>query len=306
MGRAAAASARIHRRTLCLGGAGGARPAGADISIVRADSCGSAATALRGGAHGALAGRGHGRHRRRGARDRRRSRGLQRRRKGSPRSWPNARSGCRALQTRSEPVALGSLLVDAPAAVRGSLPAVIGVEAGEPFVVDLVADGPHAVVAGVTGSGKSELLITWILALCATHSTRDVSFLLADFKGGTAFDALAEVPARHRRHHRPGRRGCATGAWRACARRCAGGKPSSPVPEPATSSIHASSFRAWSSSSTSSPRSSASIPSCTRCSPMSRHGVAHWACTSCWERSDRPAWCARASWRTARCGSACG
>ncbi|MCH6232276.1 hypothetical protein MK786_16100 [Microbacterium sp. CFH 31415] len=49
-------------------------------------------------------------------------------------------------------------------------------------------------VAGVTGSGKSELLITWILALCRTHSTKQVTFLLADFKGGTAFDALAAVP----------------------------------------------------------------------------------------------------------------
>ena len=94
----------------------------------------------------------------------------------------------------SGPVALGSLLRDAPAATRGTLPAVIGVEGGEPCVIDLVADGPHAVVAGVTGSGKSELLVTWILALCAAHSTQEVSFLLADFKGGTAFDALAEVP----------------------------------------------------------------------------------------------------------------
>ncbi|HEX5730278.1 FtsK/SpoIIIE domain-containing protein, partial [Microbacterium sp.] len=94
----------------------------------------------------------------------------------------------------SEPVTLAPLLAGAPSAMRGRLPAVIGVEAGDPFLVDLIADGPHAVVAGVTGSGKSELLITWILALCATHTTRDVSFLLADFKGGTAFDALSEVP----------------------------------------------------------------------------------------------------------------
>jgi S-DNA-T family DNA segregation ATPase FtsK/SpoIIIE len=92
------------------------------------------------------------------------------------------------------PVALGEILAGAPVAEPGRLAAVIGREAGEPAVVDLVADGPHAVVAGVTGSGKSELLITWILALCATHSTREVSFLLADFKGGTAFDALAGVP----------------------------------------------------------------------------------------------------------------
>lgn len=60
--------------------------------------------------------------------------------------------------------------------------------------VDLVADGPHAVVVGVTGAGKSELLITWIAALCAAHSTREVVFLLADFKGGTAFDTLARLP----------------------------------------------------------------------------------------------------------------
>ncbi|MET0781952.1 MAG: FtsK/SpoIIIE domain-containing protein [Microbacterium sp.] len=98
------------------------------------------------------------------------------------------------LDDASEPVELGRLLADAPHAIPGGLPAVIGVESGEPFVLDLVSDGPHAVVAGVTGSGKSELLVTWILALCANHSTREVSFLLADFKGGTAFDALADVP----------------------------------------------------------------------------------------------------------------
>jgi DNA segregation ATPase FtsK/SpoIIIE, S-DNA-T family len=92
------------------------------------------------------------------------------------------------------PVALTPLLSFAPPADRGSLPALIGVAGEEPVLVDLVADGPHAVVTGVTGSGKSELLITWILSLCATRSTDDVTFLLADFKGGTAFDGLAGVP----------------------------------------------------------------------------------------------------------------
>lgn len=92
------------------------------------------------------------------------------------------------------PIGLAELLATAPGAHSGALPAVIGRAGAEPAIVDLVADGPHAVVAGVTGAGKSELLITWILALCATHSTGEVSFLLADFKGGTAFDALAAVP----------------------------------------------------------------------------------------------------------------
>lgn len=102
--------------------------------------------------------------------------------------------GMPGMEVASEPVTLGDLLPHAPAAERGRLPAVIGRGSSEPFLLDLVADGPHAVVAGVTGSGKSELLVTWILALCAVHTTREVSFLLADFKGGTAFDALAAVP----------------------------------------------------------------------------------------------------------------
>lgn len=92
------------------------------------------------------------------------------------------------------PIALSPLLPATPEAIGGGLPAVIGVTAGDAAVVDLVADGPHAVVAGVTGAGKSELLITWILALCATRSADEVTFLLADFKGGTAFDGLAGVP----------------------------------------------------------------------------------------------------------------
>ncbi|MEU1972363.1 FtsK/SpoIIIE domain-containing protein [Microbacterium sp. NPDC019599] len=89
------------------------------------------------------------------------------------------------------PVALAPLLGGAPTPGLG---AVIGLEDGAPAYVDLVADGPHAVVAGMTGSGKSELLVTWVVALCASRSPREVSFLLADFKGGTAFDALAGLP----------------------------------------------------------------------------------------------------------------
>ncbi|MBW9093724.1 cell division protein FtsK [Microbacterium jejuense] len=94
------------------------------------------------------------------------------------------------------PIALAALRDETKEAgeADGALPAVIGRAGAEPFVVDLVQDGPHAVVAGVTGSGKSELLITWILSLCATRSVDDVTFLLADFKGGTAFDALSGVP----------------------------------------------------------------------------------------------------------------
>ncbi|KAA9150282.1 cell division protein FtsK [Microbacterium lushaniae] len=77
---------------------------------------------------------------------------------------------------------------------RTALAVAVGVAGGAPYDVDLVRDGPHAVVVGMTGAGKSELLVTWVTALCARYCTRDVSFLLADFKGGTAFEPLAALP----------------------------------------------------------------------------------------------------------------
>lgn len=43
--------------------------------------------------------------------------------------------------------------------------------------------GPHGLLAGMTGSGKSECLLTYLLSLAVTFSCQDVSFLLIDFKG---------------------------------------------------------------------------------------------------------------------------
>ncbi|VXB39332.1 FtsK/SpoIIIE domain-containing protein [Pseudoclavibacter sp. 8L] len=77
---------------------------------------------------------------------------------------------------------------------HASLAAQIGTQNGVAFEVDLVADGPHAVVGGTTGSGKSELLVTWVLAMTATRSTRDVQVLCFDFKGGATFDQIAALP----------------------------------------------------------------------------------------------------------------
>ena len=72
-----------------------------------------------------------------------------------------------------------------------SLTAPLGVSAHGPLVLDLVADGPHALVAGTTGSGKSEALLTWIRGICARHSPQEVRFILFDYKGGSAFSPLA-------------------------------------------------------------------------------------------------------------------
>jgi S-DNA-T family DNA segregation ATPase FtsK/SpoIIIE len=62
-----------------------------------------------------------------------------------------------------------------------SLAAPIGTkENGKPFLFDIheKAHGPHGLVAGTTGSGKSEVLQTWILSVCAYYSPQDVSFIL--------------------------------------------------------------------------------------------------------------------------------
>ncbi|MGN8027285.1 FtsK/SpoIIIE domain-containing protein [Microbacterium sp. 22242] len=74
------------------------------------------------------------------------------------------------------------------------LAAALGRDAEGPVVVDLVADGPHALVTGVTGAGKSELLVSWVTAIAATGPAREAGFVLADFKGGTAFEPLRALP----------------------------------------------------------------------------------------------------------------
>ncbi|MCU1458991.1 MAG: cell division protein FtsK/SpoIIIE [Actinomycetia bacterium] len=74
------------------------------------------------------------------------------------------------------------------------LQATIGIGAGGPVQIDLRLDGPHALVAGTTGSGKSELLRTLIASLAATHSPRRINFLLVDYKGGAAFRECVELP----------------------------------------------------------------------------------------------------------------
>jgi S-DNA-T family DNA segregation ATPase FtsK/SpoIIIE len=69
---------------------------------------------------------------------------------------------------------------------------LVGVSGGR--AVDLVADGPHAVIGGTTGSGKSELLVSWAVALAAEHTSSELVLLCLDFKGGATFDAIAALP----------------------------------------------------------------------------------------------------------------
>ncbi len=54
--------------------------------------------------------------------------------------------------------------------------------------------GPHGMLIGTTGSGKSEFLRTLILSLAATHHPDQVNFLLTDFKGGSTFLGMEKLP----------------------------------------------------------------------------------------------------------------
>ena len=70
----------------------------------------------------------------------------------------------------------------------------LGLGPDGPFRIDLAVDGPHALVVGTTGSGKSELLRTLVAALASNAGPEALTFLLIDFKGGRAFDRLAALP----------------------------------------------------------------------------------------------------------------
>jgi S-DNA-T family DNA segregation ATPase FtsK/SpoIIIE len=72
--------------------------------------------------------------------------------------------------------------------------APIGVTEDGVLVLDLVRDGPHSLIAGTTGSGKSELLRTLVVGLAAGCSPLHLTFVLIDFKGGSAFDECARLP----------------------------------------------------------------------------------------------------------------
>ena len=67
---------------------------------------------------------------------------------------------------------------------------------GFPVMLDIhqKAHGPHGLVAGMTGSGKSELLISYILAMAVNFRPDEVSFILIDFKGGGMADVFRGLP----------------------------------------------------------------------------------------------------------------
>ena len=87
-----------------------------------------------------------------------------------------------------------------PRSSRDFLRVPIGIDDyGAPILLDLkesaeLGMGPHGICIGATGSGKSEMLRTLVLALALSHPPEDLSMVLVDYKGGAAFAPFAGLP----------------------------------------------------------------------------------------------------------------
>lgn len=95
---------------------------------------------------------------------------------------------------------LGPLDGDTIAQAWSTLPAdptpagPVGLTDLGPLHIDLATDGPHGLVAGTTGSGKSELLRSMVASMAYRIDPDHLNFVLIDFKGGGAFDVCAGLP----------------------------------------------------------------------------------------------------------------
>ena len=75
-----------------------------------------------------------------------------------------------------------------------SVPGPIGLSANGPLMLDLVAHGPHGLIGGTSGAGKSELLMSMVAGIMALNRPSRVSFLFIDYKGGASSDVFRHAP----------------------------------------------------------------------------------------------------------------
>jgi len=80
------------------------------------------------------------------------------------------------------------------AAGQDSLTAILGAGAEGPIAFDFTLDGPHLLIAGTTGAGKSELLRTLVSSIALIHPPDHATFVFFDFKGGSGLQPLAQLP----------------------------------------------------------------------------------------------------------------
>jgi S-DNA-T family DNA segregation ATPase FtsK/SpoIIIE len=192
---------------------------------------------------------------------------------------------------------------------------------GRPLVLDLKEAaqggmGPHGLVVGATGSGKSELLRTLVTGLSMKHSPDLLSFVLVDFKGGATFAGVTELPhvagmirrwstgcsTRWSASSSGGSRSCATpGTSTPCASTSCAAPPGPPTWTASRSNRCPTCWSSWTSSASCWP----AAPTSSTCSCRSAGSGAASACTCCWPPSGwRRASCA--AWtRTCPTASAC-
>ncbi|MGV3759498.1 MAG: FtsK/SpoIIIE domain-containing protein [Actinomycetota bacterium] len=84
--------------------------------------------------------------------------------------------------------------VDRRGAGGYALEGLVGVGADGPLRLDLVSDGPHGLIGGTSGAGKSELISALVAGLVAFQSPKDLSLLFIDFKGGSASEVFKDLP----------------------------------------------------------------------------------------------------------------
>jgi S-DNA-T family DNA segregation ATPase FtsK/SpoIIIE len=103
-------------------------------------------------------------------------------------------SACRLTEVMSlEP--LDAEVIKARWAIQPrSTEAVVGISLDGPFAIDLRRDGPHGLVAGTTGAGKSELLQSIVASLAVANRPDGMTFVLVDYKGGAAFKDCVDLP----------------------------------------------------------------------------------------------------------------
>jgi S-DNA-T family DNA segregation ATPase FtsK/SpoIIIE len=75
-----------------------------------------------------------------------------------------------------------------------TLRAPIGMDADGEWLLDVVENGPHGLIAGTSGAGKSELLQSMVVSLAAHYPPHMLNFLFVDYKGGAAFGPCLELP----------------------------------------------------------------------------------------------------------------
>ena len=110
---------------------------------------------------------------------------------GAESALPN---GCRLLDVLDLEPPTGQGVMDAWLRGGRTTEAVVGMSLDGSFALDLRRDGPHALIAGTTGAGKSELLQTLVASLAVANRPDAMTFVLIDYKGGSAFKDCVNLP----------------------------------------------------------------------------------------------------------------